>query len=83
MNLCQKSDKPEVTKKAESFKMWGTVIMWWTKSAPPPGEIGLRDLPKSWGIAPPNPLPTCLQGSGSPEVTEKTESLTRSKIDFL
>ena len=81
MNLCQKSDKPEVTKKADSFKMCarGVAIMWWTQSATLV-EIGLRDLPKSWGIEPPSPAP---YGSDSPEVTETAESLTRSKIYFL
>ena len=78
MNLCQKSDKPEVTKKAESFKIWRAVLLCWAQSAPLV-EIGFRDLPKFGEIA---PLPA-LNGSDSPEVTETAESLTRSKIDFL
>ena len=56
----------------------GVALMWWVQSATLV-EIGLRDLPKSWGIAPP-PAP---YGSDSPEVTETAESLTRSKIYFL
>ena len=81
MNLCQKSDKPEVTEKVESFKIrGGAVLMWWAQSAPLV-ETGLTDLPKSGVIAP--PPPPAPHDSNSPEVTEKAESLTRSKIDFL
>ena len=53
------------------------------KICPAPWWDRVKRSAKILGDCPPNPLPTCLQGSGSPEVTEKTESLTRSKIDFL
>ena len=47
----------------------------------PPGWDRVNRSAKVWGYCP--PPPPAPHNSNSPEVTEKAESLTRSKIDFL